>query len=121
LYGAVQQLHFEPETAVLLQRCGDKMAHLVTWMKDHPQTSLTLRGYVDQREFERQDMALREQRAAVVRDTLIEAGIASERIQLAPAGDAAFLCVDASSEDCLAMNRRVEVRLMEPPRAQSSR
>jgi len=117
----VQQLHFEPETAVLLQRCGDKMAHLVAWMKDHPQTSLSLRGYVDQRESERQEMVLREQRAAVVRDTLVQAGIAPERIQLVPAGDAAFLCVDTASEDCLAMNRRVEVRLMEPARAETSR
>jgi OOP family OmpA-OmpF porin len=116
----VQQLHFEPETAVLLQRCGDKMAHLVAWMKDHPQTSLTLSGYVDQRESERQETALRERRAAVVRDTLVEAGIAVERIELVPAGAAAFLCADAS-EDCLAMNRRVEVRLMEPARAESSR
>jgi hypothetical protein len=30
-YGAVQQLHFEPETATLLGRCADKMAHLVAW------------------------------------------------------------------------------------------
>jgi peptidoglycan-associated lipoprotein len=96
------------------------MAHLVAWMTDHPQTTLSLRGYVDQRELERQDTALRAQRAAVVRDALIQAGIAPDRIQMASADDAAFLCAD-TSEACLAMNRRVEVRLMEPARADSTR
>jgi peptidoglycan-associated lipoprotein len=116
----VQQLHFEPETATLLGRCADKMAHLVAWLKDHAQTALSLRGYVDQRESERQDMALREQRAAVVRDALIQAGVAPERIQLASTREIAFLCAD-TSEACLAMNRRVEVRLMEPVWADSTR
>jgi peptidoglycan-associated lipoprotein len=96
------------------------MAHLVAWLTDHPKTTLSLRGYVDQREFERQETALRERRAAVVRDTLIQAGIAPERIELASADEAAFLCAD-TSETCLAMNRRVEVRLIEPARADSTR
>jgi len=116
----VQQLHFQPETATLLERCSDKMAHLVAWLKDHPQTALSLRGYVDQREAGRQDTALREQRAAVVREALISAGIAPDRIQSAPADETAFLCAD-TSETCLAMNRRVEVRLLEPARADASR
>jgi len=55
-----------------------------------------------------------------VRDALIQAGIAPDRIQMASADDAAFLCAD-TSEACLAMNRRVEVRLMEPARADSTR
>jgi outer membrane protein OmpA-like peptidoglycan-associated protein len=67
---------------------------------------------VDQRESERQEMSLREQRASVVRDALIEAGIAPERIELATAGESTFLCAE-TSEACLAMNRRVEVRLMQ--------
>ena len=96
------------------------MAHLVAWLTDHPQTTLSLRGYVDQREFERQDTALRAERAAVVRDALIQAGIAPERIELASADETAFLCAD-TSEACLAMNRRVEVRLIEPARAESTR
>ncbi|HZO43809.1 MAG TPA: OmpA family protein [Methylomirabilota bacterium] len=108
----MQQVHFEPETAALLGRCADKMAHLVAWLNDHPQTTLSLRGYVDQRESERQEMSLREQRASVVRDALIEAGIAPERIELATAGESTFLCAE-TSEACLAMNRRVEVRLMQ--------
>jgi K(+)-stimulated pyrophosphate-energized sodium pump len=117
----VQQLHFQPETATLLERCSDKMAHLVAWLKDHPQTALSLRGYVDQRESGRQDTALREQRAAVVREALISAGIAPDRIQPAFADETTFLCADATSETCLAMNRRVEVRLLEPARADATR
>ena len=112
LYGAVQQVHFEPETASLLDRCADKMAHLIAWLNDHPETTLSLRGYVDQRESERQEMSLREQRATVVRDALIRAGIAPERIELGPADESTVLCAERS-EDCLAMNRRVEVRLLE--------
>jgi outer membrane protein OmpA-like peptidoglycan-associated protein len=88
------------------------MAHLIAWLNDHPQSTLSLRGYVDQRESERQETSLREQRAAVVREALIRAGIAPERIELGPAGESAFLCAERS-EDCLAMNRRVEVRLMQ--------
>lgn len=112
LYGAVQQVHFEPETTALLDRCADKMAHLIAWLHDHPETTLSLRGHVDQRESERQETALREQRAAVVRDALIRAGIAPERIELGSAGESTFLCAERS-DACLAMNRRVEVRLRE--------
>jgi outer membrane protein OmpA-like peptidoglycan-associated protein len=116
----VQQLHFQPETVALLERCADKMSQLVAWLRDHPQTTVSLRGYVDQRESERQDTALREQRAAVVREALISAGIAPDRIQAASADDTTFLCADAS-DTCLAMNRRVEVRLLEPARAEATR
>jgi outer membrane protein OmpA-like peptidoglycan-associated protein len=119
VYAAVQQLHFEPQTASLLERCANKMAHLAAWLAVHPQTTLSLRGYVDQREFDRQDTALREQRAAAVREGFIRAGIAPERIQLLSAGETTFLCADPS-ETCLAMNRRVEVRLIEPARADSA-
>jgi outer membrane protein OmpA-like peptidoglycan-associated protein len=113
LYSAVEQFHFEPQTAELLERCGDKMARLVAWLKEHPNTTLSLRGYLDQRESQRQDAALREQRAAVVREALIQAGITPDRIQPVAAGEPTLVCAD-TSEACLAMNRRVEVRLVEP-------
>jgi outer membrane protein OmpA-like peptidoglycan-associated protein len=109
LYSSV---HFEAQTAVILERCTDKIAHLVTWLNEHPQAALSLRGFLDQREAQRQDAALREQRAAAVRATLIRAGIAPDRIQAATGGESTLLCSD-STETCLAMNRRVEVRLME--------
>jgi outer membrane protein OmpA-like peptidoglycan-associated protein len=67
------------------------MARLVAWLKDHPLTALSLRGYIEQREAERRETALREQRAAVVRDILIQAGIASERIQVLSPGESTAL------------------------------
>jgi outer membrane protein OmpA-like peptidoglycan-associated protein len=120
LYSAVEQFHFEPATSALLERCADKMARLVAWLNEHPNTALSLRGYLDQRESQRQDAALREQRAAVVREALIQAGIAPDRIQSVAAGEPTFVCADAS-EECLAKNRRVEVRLMETRRPVAAR
>jgi outer membrane protein OmpA-like peptidoglycan-associated protein len=105
------QFHFEPQTADLLEQCADKMAQLVAWLKDHPETALSLRGYLDQRESQRQDAALREQRALAVREALIRAGIAPDRVQEVAAGEPAFLCADPT-EACLQRNRRVEVRLV---------
>lgn len=112
LYSAVQQFHFKPQTAALLERCADKMAQLVDWLKDHPQTALSLRGYLDQQESQRQDTALGEKRAVAVREALIGAGIAPGRIQMVAAGEPTFVCADPT-ESCLERNRRVEVRLVE--------
>ncbi len=111
LYSSVQ-FHFEPQTAALLERSADKMTHLVAWLKDHPQTALSLRGYLDQRESQRQDAALSEKRAVAVREALIGAGIAPGRIQTVAAGEPTFVCADPT-EACLERNRRVEVRLVD--------
>jgi outer membrane protein OmpA-like peptidoglycan-associated protein len=115
----VERFHFEAQTAALLDRCADKMAWLVAWLKEHPDTALSLRGFLDQREAERQGAALREQRAAAVREALIRGGIAADRIETS-AGEPTFLCADAT-ENCLAMNRRVEVRVRETSRADATR
>jgi peptidoglycan-associated lipoprotein len=97
---------------VLLEQCTRKMARLVVWLNDHPQTTLSLRGYLDQQESQRPDTALRERRAGVVREALVAAGIAPERIRTAAAGEPTLLCAE-TTEACLAMNRRVEVGLVE--------
>jgi outer membrane protein OmpA-like peptidoglycan-associated protein len=119
LYSSVQ-FHFEPQTAALLERCAEKMTHLVAWLKDHPETAVSLRGYLDQRETQRQATVLSEQRAAAVREALLGAGIAPGRIQMVAAGEPTFVCAEPT-EACLERNRRVDVQLVEirRPEAQS--
>jgi outer membrane protein OmpA-like peptidoglycan-associated protein len=113
-------VHFEAQTAAMLERCTDKVTQLVNWLNEHPQTGLSLRGFLDQRESQRQDAALTEQRALAVREALIRAGIAPERIQAVAAGEPMLVCAD-TTEACLAMNRRVEVRLLEMSQAEAAR
>lgn len=102
--------HFEFRRAELPARCDGKMAMLVTFLRDNPETSVSLEGHLDQREAEdRVTIALRRERAEAVREALVAAGVHPARIQIS-AGDGGLFCSDPA-EACRELNRRVEVRI----------
>jgi outer membrane protein OmpA-like peptidoglycan-associated protein len=73
-----------------------------------------LAGYLDQVEAPVSSAALQEQRAVVVRDALVKAGVAPARIRTVAAGDNVLRCVKSADESCRQWNRRVEVMIAAP-------
>jgi outer membrane protein OmpA-like peptidoglycan-associated protein len=108
MWTSLENVQFEYGQAVIQAKCADKIAGLVTWMKENPQAVIGLDGHVDDMRANDNDATLSSRRVSAVRQTLITAGIAPSRISTGSFGTRSPLCRDAS-ENCLSLNRRVEV------------
>ena len=116
---SLDSVHFEFQTAELLSQCVSKIALVANWAKQHPSAEIELHGYLDQREVAQNDSAstarseaLSERRVLLVRDALIAAGLAKERISVGSGNNGRFLCSEGS-ETCWQRNRRVEIVVIE--------
>ena len=116
---ALDSVHFEFQTAELLSQCVSKIALVANWAKQHPSAEIELQGYLDQREVAQngsastaRSEALSEGRARLVRDALIAAGLAEDRITVSHGDGGRFLCSEGS-ETCWQRNRRVEIMVVE--------
>ena len=115
----LDSVHFQFQTAQLLSECQGKIAQIVAWADRNPSADIELQGFLDQREalnkyswdgsryIVRSD-ALSDQRARLVRDALIAAGLEKSRVRLGN-GDSGRLLCSEGSEACWQQNRRVEI------------
>jgi peptidoglycan-associated lipoprotein len=86
------------------------MTMLVAFLQENPGTLVTLQGHLDQQESRDQAATLRDQRARAVREALLEAGVASDRIRLISGSEGKLVCSE-QAESCWELNRRVEVKV----------
>jgi outer membrane protein OmpA-like peptidoglycan-associated protein len=105
---SVENVQFEYKQAAIQSKCADKIANLVTWIKANPQVAIGLDGHVDDNQANDYDPTLSGLRVAAVRQALITAGIAPGRISAGNFGSRQPICRDLT-ENCLSLNRRVEV------------
>jgi outer membrane protein OmpA-like peptidoglycan-associated protein len=104
--------HFDFQRADLPEKCDGKVTMLVAFLKDNPGTSVTLSGYLDQREAQDHSAALREERARAVREVLVANGIDPKRIRMTSGTGSKLVCSD-QAETCSELNRRVEVQIQQ--------
>jgi outer membrane protein OmpA-like peptidoglycan-associated protein len=104
----VENVQFEFKQAAIQSKCADKIAKLVTWMNANPQVAIGLDGHVDDAQANDNDPTLSARRVSAVRQALVTAGIAPSRISSGDFGARTPLCRNVS-ENCLSLNRRVEV------------
>ena len=117
---SVENLQFEYKQAAIQSKCADKIARLVTWMNANPQVTIGLDGHMDDNQANDFDSTLSGRRVAAVRQALITAGIAPSRISAGTFGSRQPVCRDRT-EDCRALNRRVEVLTVDVHTASRSR
>ena len=111
---SLENVHFEVRTAQLRSNCADKIEKIAELLRDHPTVSVELAGYLDQVEAPVASRTLQEQRAVVVRDALVKAGVAPARIRTVATSDNVLRCVKSTDESCRQWNRRVEVTIAAP-------
>ena len=75
------------------------------WLMQHPNVSFTVEGHCDERGSIEYNMALGDNRATSVKNALIQAGVAPERIHTVSYGKEKPFCTE-SSEACWSQNRR---------------
>ena len=112
---SAEDISFQLNRAEIQQKCASKIARIATWVNRNPLVVVALDPHTDQPAVftGETDTLLHARRVQSVRDALVTAGIAPERIRTGPVGERAPLCRQTTAE-CRELNRRVEVLVATP-------
>ena len=112
---SAEDISFQLNRVEIQTKCASKIARLATWVNRNPLVVVALDPHGDQSPAltGESDGRLQERRVRSVRDALVAAGIAPERIRMGPVGERGPLCKQTSAE-CRELNRRVEVLVATP-------
>jgi len=113
---SAEDISFQLNRVEIQAKCAPKIARLATWVNRNPLVIVALDPHGDQASAftgEATDSKLYERRVRSVRDALVAAGVAPDRIRMGPVGDRSPLCRQATAE-CRELNRRVEVLVATP-------
>jgi outer membrane protein OmpA-like peptidoglycan-associated protein len=112
---SAEDISFQQNRIEIQAKCTSKIARIATWVNRNPLVIVALDPHADQSAAftGESDTRLQERRMRSVRDALVAAGIAPDRIRTGPVGDRAPLCRQATAE-CRELNRRVEVLVATP-------
>ena len=94
-----------------------KVEDLAAYMKAHPTYRVELEGFADPRGTQAYNLGLSTRRVKAVRDALVAAGVAEDRIRVGAYGKLNEKCVGKDAA-CLAEDRRVEIIVL--PEGQAS-
>jgi peptidoglycan-associated lipoprotein len=84
------------------------VSDIANFMKQNPQAEISLEGYADPRGTNTYNLRLSERRVRAVRDAIVTAGVAQNRIRIGAKGDKDPVC-NEKTEECYQADRRVEV------------
>ncbi|HEX2960828.1 MAG TPA: OmpA family protein [Ignavibacteriales bacterium] len=104
--------NFETGKAQLLSAAYPQLSRLADVMKNNPETKWRIEGHTDSRGSNESNMKLSQRRAEAVADFLESLGIDRKRFEIVPMGSTRPIAPNNTAEG-RAMNRRVEVRLIE--------
>ncbi|HMH50026.1 MAG TPA: OmpA family protein [Candidatus Acidoferrum sp.] len=85
-----------------------KVSDIATYVQKNPTTMIGIDGYADPRGSDKYNQALSERRVNAIRDALMKAGVARDKIQTGAFGEMRLKCQEAT-EACWQSDRRVEV------------
>lgn len=104
--------NFEFGKARLLPSAYPLLNNLAQVMKDHPETRWRIEGHTDSKGLESFNMELSKKRALSVVGYLVNLGVKSSQLDIIPMGES-YPVASNDTEEGRAMNRRVEIRLIE--------
>ncbi|MGE5436983.1 MAG: OmpA family protein [Syntrophothermus sp.] len=104
--------NFEYNKATLLPAAYDQLNKLADYLKRNPNTRWRIEGHTDSDGSNDYNMELSRKRAQAVADYLTGKGIQSNRLEVIPLGETQPKA-DNKTQEGKAMNRRVEVKLIE--------
>ncbi len=106
--GIAMDLLFRTDETALAKDLDGRLMRLAGALATMPEIRIQLDGFADERGDESYNLGLSEKRVHFVRDRLVNAGVAPERIAASAHGESAAA---DDSIDSLALERRVSVRL----------
>ncbi len=108
----IENIHFMSGSSDLKPGAEKQLGNLAQILNDYPTAKIKVGGYTDETGSEESNMKLSNLRAQAVKLKLLEAGIAADRIEAEGYGSQYPICDEDDSEECLAQNRRIEIRLL---------
>jgi len=110
---SIENIQFEPDSAVLLPAELDKLGRIAQILKQYPDRDILVAGHTAQAGYAAGRQKLSEDRARAVVDRLIQLGARTpEQIRAIGYGDTMPIA-DNATEDGRARNRRVEITILE--------
>ena len=101
---------FDTASATVQPQFQATLDNVAATLRDYPSTYIDIYGHTDSRGSDEYNQGLSERRAYAVSSYLSSRGVATERLAARGHGETLLKCAE-SSEEGLACNRRVEIRI----------
>jgi len=102
---SIQDAFFDYDTYDIRSDAQDVLSRDASWLAAHPNISIVIGGYCDERGSNEYNLALGQNRADAAKNALISAGVAATRIRVISYGKEKPFC-EESTEECWQQNRR---------------
>lgn len=108
----VENLYFETGSSDLKAGSEVQLLNLVEIMNAYPSLKIKLGGYTDNSGNEESNQKLSNLRAQTAKLKLLELGISGDRVEAEGYGSQHPVCAANDTEECMAKNRRIDVRVL---------
>jgi peptidoglycan-associated lipoprotein len=102
---SIRDAFFDYDTYDIRSDAQDVLSRDASWLAAHPNISIVIGGYCDERGSNEYNLALGQNRADAAKNALISAGVAATRIRVISYGKEKPFC-EESTEECWQQNRR---------------
>lgn len=109
----LENLFFATGSSDLVPGSEESLMNLAEIMNAHPNMKVKLGGYTDNTGNETNNMNLSKLRAETAKLKLLEMGIAADRVEVEGYGSQYPVCEANDTDECKALNRRIDVRVLE--------
>ena len=114
--GAVARLNnieFESNKSTLKESSFPELDRIASMMSQHSELKISIEGHTDNIGSDSDNVKLSQRRAQAVVDYLLQQGVASDRIEAVGWGEAKPIASNDVEEGGRALNRRVEIKILE--------
>ncbi|WP_294285620.1 sodium-translocating pyrophosphatase [uncultured Chryseobacterium sp.] len=108
----IENLYFETGSADLRPGAEAQLLNLVELLNAYPTMKIKLGGYTDYSGNEESNQKLSNLRAQTAKLKLLELGVGGDRIEAEGYGSQHPVCEANDTEECMAKNRRIDVRVL---------
>lgn len=108
----IENLYFETGSSDLKTGSETQLANLAELMNAYPDLKIKLGGYTDNTGSEETNLKLSNLRAQTAKLKLLEMGISGDRIEAEGYGSQHPVCPENDTEECQAINRRIDIRVL---------
>lgn len=108
----IENLYFESGSSDLRPGSDAQLLNLVELLNAYPTMKIKLGGYTDNIGNEESNQKLSNLRAQTVKLKLLELGVGGDRVEAEGYGSQYPVCAANDTEECMAKNRRIDVRVL---------
>jgi len=108
--GNIQTIYFDYDKAEIRPDQMSRLQGNAAWLKQNPNVRFTIEGNCDERGSQEYNLALGDHRSNVVKEFLVQQGIASSRINIISFGEERPTCRE-ETEACMQRNRRADFKM----------